>query len=77
MKIPKNQEITDTVEYQISSRKLMSPNYEELLVYHQLFRLLMREVEVKIQKQTQKSHSAFLNAIPPEQMSILLINNIK
>ena len=77
MKIPKNKEITDTVEYQISSRKLISPNYEDLLVYHKLFLLLMKEVEAKIQKQTQKSHSAFLDAIPPEHVNILLINNIK
>lgn len=77
MKISTDKEISDQTEYLIRARKLMSPGINELKSFLQLFELLKQEVERKIQKHGDKTHSAFLELLTPKQVNMLLINNMK
>jgi hypothetical protein len=77
MKIPKDKDLGDQTEYQIRSRKLLSPGVNVLKTYLELFTELTGIVEQKIQKHSEKSHKAFFENLSPKQISLLLINNMK
>ncbi|WP_316789638.1 hypothetical protein [Pedobacter frigoris] len=59
------------------ARKLASPRMRDLKSLMELFSLLIKEVEVKIQKNGDKTHNAFLQNISPEQAKVFLVNNMK
>lgn len=77
MKVPKESDIKELTEYQIKTRKLLSPGVVQLKGYLDLFNLLLKAVGEKIQKHTEKAHHAFLKELSPKQISLLMINNMK
>lgn len=77
MKLSKVENIGELTEYQIKSRKLISPSAGELTNYLALFELLLEETAKKIQKHTEKAHHAFLKELSPKHIALLLINNMK
>lgn len=67
MKLPKEKDLGENVEYQIRSRKLQSPGVNVLQTYIDLFSVLSEIVELKIQKHNQKAHSDFIEQVPSER----------
>ncbi|WP_316812900.1 hypothetical protein [Pedobacter heparinus] len=61
----------------IIARKLASPRVRDLKSLIALLNLLIKEVEVKIQKNGDKAHNAFLKNISPEQAKAYLVNDMK
>lgn len=61
----------------IISRKLASPRVTDLKFLIELLELLITEATIKIQKNGDKVHNAFLKKYPPEQARSFLINNMK
>jgi len=77
LKISKEKEIGEDAEYLIKSRKLVKPKSDEVIGYLALFETLKAIVEEKIQKNGEKAHKAFLENLSPEQVNLLLLNNMK
>jgi hypothetical protein len=77
MKMDKTKDTGQQTEYQIKSRKLLSPGAGALGGYLELFNLLLEEVAKKIQKHSEKAHQAFFEKLSPKQISLLLINNMR
>lgn len=61
----------------IISRKLASPRVTNLKLLIELLDLLITETTIKIQKNGDKAHYAFLKNYSPEQAMSFLINNMK
>lgn len=61
----------------IISRKLAIPVIRDLESFLELCGLLIEEMLIKIQKQGDKTHNAFLQKYTPEQAKPLLVNNMK
>jgi hypothetical protein len=61
----------------IIARKLASPRVSDLKSLIELLNLLITEATIKIQKNGDKAHNAFLKKYTPEQAQNLLVNNMK
>ena len=61
----------------IIARKLASPRVRDLKSLLELLNLLIKKVEVTIQKNGDKAHNAFLKEYSPEQAKVYLVNNMK
>lgn len=77
MKLSNTEVIGELTEYQIKSKKLISPSVDQLNGYLALFDLLLEETAKKTQKHTEKAHHAFLKELSPKHIGLLLINNMK
>ncbi|MBE8714794.1 hypothetical protein [Sphingobacterium hungaricum] len=61
----------------IISRKLASPRVTDLKFLIELLELLITEATIKIQKNGDKAHNAFLRKYTPERARSFLVNNMK
>lgn len=61
----------------IISRKLASPRVTDLKLLIELLDLLITETTIKIQKNGDKAHNAFLKNYLPDQAMSFLVNNMK
>lgn len=61
----------------IIARKLASPRVSDLKSLIGLLNLLITEATIKIQKNGDKAHNAFLKKYTPEQAKSLLVSNMK
>ncbi|TKC06672.1 hypothetical protein FA048_15825 [Pedobacter polaris] len=61
----------------IIARKLASPRVRDLKSLIELLQLLIEEADVKIQKNGDKAHNAFLKNYTREQAKSFLVNNMK
>jgi len=73
IKIPKNEPVGNLTEFKISSTKSVSPSIEKLNDYLELFNHLLKILDNKIQKQTEKINLNFLNEIDQEYWKYFIL----
>jgi len=74
--VPKNDKI-ENAQIRFNQLKLVSFSSGEIIKIETLIKFIIGELVIKIQKSGQKTYEGMLNSFTPEELTSMLMNNLK